>query len=201
MKAEVKGLPKRYSEYGFKGMEENNFNSQFIKLAKVIISQPPKSIVFCGGVGNGKTRLAVSIMRNHKPVESVTTVSRIFHQKETETKRAKIIRPCRSIFIIADEYFQHCNEAVSTYQSKMNYINDLLSYDICCIDDLGIENFSGAKQENLYLLINRAYTDERCIYLTTNFGLEELEKIDPRITDRLREMALILKFEGKSFRD
>ena len=201
MKAEVKGLPKRYFEYGFKDMIANKDNSEFIKIAKEQISLPPKSIVFCGGVGNGKTRLAVSIMRNHKPVESETIVSREYDQRGTEIKKAKIIRPCRSIFIISDEYFQHCNEAVSTYQSKMNYINDLLSYDICCIDDLGIENFSGAKQENLYLLINRAYTDERCIYLTTNFGLEELEKIDPRITDRLREMALILKFEGKSFRD
>jgi len=202
MKAEVKGLPKKYAGYGFTGLVENKENKHFIAMAKDYLAgkATKKSLVFCGGVGNGKTRIAVSILRNLKPIERKEVISSWITETGREEKSMTYKDSAKSNFIIADEFFQRCNEATANYQSKMDYINNLLAYDVLCLDDLGVENISPAKQENLYLLINQAYVEERTIFLTTNFYLEELEKIDPRITDRLKEMALILKFEGKSFR-
>jgi DNA replication protein DnaC len=83
----------------------------------------------------------------------------------------------------------------------MDLITDWLrNYDLVVIDDLRVQNFSPAKQENLYLIINRAYLDNKRLLITTNFEIEELEKIDVSITDRLVEMAELMKFEGESFR-
>lgn len=144
-----------------------------------------KSLVLCGNVGAGKTRLAVAILRN---------LVALPHPFSSDGWRKS-----SSIFLIADEFFQKLNDVVRQ-SSKLDLINRFLMHDVCCLDDLSIENFTPAKQENLYLLINRAYVDDKRLIITTNFTMEQLKEIDPRIADRLKEMAHILLFKGKSFR-
>ena len=203
MEAKVEGLPEKYNGYGFKDMIEIPENRKFIELGKKYIrgNSEKKSLVFIGNIGSGKTRLAVAILKNLIPVKSkmLLRVS-INDYGVRDEKYAEYYRGSRSRFIIADEYFQAMNDAAINRKSKMEIITELFSYDVLCLDDLGIENFSAAKQENLYLLINRAYVENKPIFLTSNFDMTELQKIDPRITDRLKEMAAIMKFEGKSFR-
>jgi DNA replication protein DnaC len=197
IRSEIEGLPKRYDGYGFQGLVENKFNKYFISIAKQYVKTGERrSIVFCGNVGSGKTRLAVAIMKNLKAIQKECLISKVGDIE----KKALIPQPARCLFLIADEFFQSCNDAATDHKSKLNLITDFLKYDVTCLDDLGIENVSPAKMENLYLFVNRAYIDERTIFLTTNFSMEELEKLDPRITDRLREIAIIMKFEGDSFR-
>ena len=82
----------------------------------------------------------------------------------------------------------------------MNFVKDLLLCDMIIIDDLGIANYTPAKQENLYLLINRIYLEEKRMVFTTNFTMEQLEKLDPRITSRLAEMSKILLFTEQDYR-
>jgi len=65
---------------------------------------------------------------------------------------------------------------------------------------LGISNFSPARQENLFVFLNRAYNYNRSIIITTNFTLEDFEKIDSRISSRLCEMAFIIEFNFDDFR-
>lgn len=187
LRAEVIGLPLRFKESGFKGMIVNEDNQGHIKICHDYFRYETEknSLVFLGNIGTGKTRLAIATLRNLKPL--------IHPASPTGFRRAK------AMFIIADEFFQTLNDAVRN-DSKLDIIKKYLQYDITCLDDLCIENFSPAKQENLYLFINRAYLDERKIIITTNFSMENLKSIDPRITDRLKEMAHFLLFEGKSFR-
>lgn len=197
MNSKITGLPKRYANYGFKGMVENKNNKKLIEFCKKYFLNPDKSLVMGGKVGTGKTRLAVAILRNIKAIEKEITILR---DSYGVTKTIKGREPASCFFIVADEFFQNCNDRITKGLSKEDYIKQILSYDLICLDDLGIENFTPAKQENLYLLINRAYLDEKTIIITTNFTMEELYLIDPRITDRLKEMSYILKFEGDSFR-
>lgn len=178
-------------------MVENTFNKNLISFCKDYFIKVDKSLVLCGKVGTGKTRLAVSILRNLQPIEKEITVMKNIYGEE---KKQIITQKAQALFIVADEFFQTCNDHISRGESKENYIKRCLSYDIACLDDLGIENFTPAKQENLYLFVNRAYLDERIIIITTNFTMEEMYDVDPRITDRLKEMSYILKFDGESFR-
>lgn len=198
LKAVVRNLPKKYEGYGFAGMIENDFNRSFIATAKEYLRGEikKKSLTMCGRVGTGKTRLAVAILRNLKPIMKDMIISKT----DAGTKKIPMLMPMNSIYVSATEFFQRCNEAVSSVGSKMDYINNLLLFDIVLLDELRTENFTPAKQENLALFVNQAYVNERTIFITTNFMMEELEKIDPPTTDRLNEMSLIMKFEGESFR-
>ena len=197
LKAVVKNLPKRYEGYGFTGMIENDYNRGFIQTAKEYLRGEikKKSLTMCGRVGTGKTRLAVSILRNLKPMMKDMTISKT----KDETKTIPMLMPTNSIYVSATEFFQRCNESAAD-GGKMDYVNNLLLFDVVLLDELRTENFTPAKQENLALFVNQAYIGERTIFITTNFMMEELEKIDPPTTDRLNEMSLIMKFEGESFR-
>lgn len=103
--------------------------------------------------------------------------------------------------MVCDEFFQELNDCAVNRESKQAVINRyLFENDVVLLDDLGIFNWSNAKQENLYLFINRAYLDNRRIIITTNFTPEELQAKDERITSRLKEMAMFLQFNGDDFR-
>ena len=49
-------------------------------------------------------------------------------------------------------------------------------------------------------IMNKTYLNQKRIILTTNFTMKEIAKIDRSIYDRLIEMAIIVSFNGKSFR-
>lgn len=189
-RAEIENLPALYKDCGFKSFEIKNEVMQkkydtCLEFAK--LKAEKKSIVLFGKVGTGKTHLAVSIMKN-------------FPKKRVNHPIIPY-QPFRSIFIIADEFFQELNDSQIYRKSKLEIIKGYLrNYDCICLDDLGIKNFTEAKRENLYLFINRAYLDKKKIILTTNFTMEEIEKIDERISSRLTEMAQLVAFNFNDYR-
>lgn len=144
-----------------------------------------QSIFLAGEVGNGKTHLAVSIMKHLAP--------------RTNIDGNKVGNKCK--FMIADEFFCEINDAVYMRKSKVQFITELFNkYDVICLDDLGVSNFTEAKKENLYMFLNRAYLDKHKIIITTNFTLEELRKHDPRIASRISEMCQLVRFEMPDYR-
>lgn len=191
-KAIIENLPKKFLDYDFKGMIESPANKSFIEFCKINYCNHrtnKKSLVFCGTIGSGKTRLAVATLKNIKPL-----------YKKALVEHYSGDRPVESYFIAADILFDKINEAVKQ-NGKEKFFKDLFArYDIILIDDLSFFNFTTAKQENLYLFVNEAYLNEKAIMITMNFALEDLKKADPRVYDRLREMAIIMEFKGKSFR-
>ena len=179
-------LPKKYYDKTY-----SNFETKTDKLAIIknkcydyaLGRLEKRSLIMVGNVGSGKTHLAVMIAKNLPNVLG------------THGERKQIVK-----FINADEMFTMFNDLVHEKKSKLEYINELLLCDLLIIDDLGVANYTPAKQENLYLLINRAYLDEKRIIITTNFTLEQLAKFDERVVSRLVEMAEIIRFTDKDYR-
>jgi DNA replication protein DnaC len=148
-----------------------------------------KSLILCGKVGTGKTHLTIAIAKNYSRPRSITTMEDIKGEQVFKIK-----------MIDADEFFWELNDIASSNKSKLEYLKNLLYNDLVIIDDLGIANFTPAKQENLYVLINKCYQNNFPIIITTNFTMEELEKVDARIPSRLNEMATILSFNFDDYR-
>lgn len=204
LRAEYFGIPKRFEDCGFKNFKTSPENQSkydlCLEFSKKLDSK--ESLFLFGNVGTGKSHLSVAIMKNLAPVKKEMKVSSEI--KSGDKKKLNTIEnlyAAKSIFLVVDEFFQELNDCAVNRESKQAVINKYLNeYDLVVLDDLGIVNWSNAKQENLYLFINRAYLDCKRIIITTNFTPEELQQKDERITSRLKEMGKFLKFNGKDYR-
>lgn len=189
----IDNLPKRYNKYDFDDMITNDDNRKHIENCKKYNSdfqiKGKTSIIFTENIGAGKTRLAVATLKNMKPKKIKSLI------KEYDGK----LRSHKSVYLLADMFFNKMNESASQ-GGKENVINSFLNYDIVLLDDLSLENFTPAKQENLYLLINEVYLQEKSIFITMNFSTDVLQKAEPRAADRLVEIATLMTFKGESFR-
>ena len=193
-------LPSKFKDKGFKNYYPRNsfeetLKEGLIKFAKDM--EEKRSLVFAGNIGTGKTHLAVAVLKNLIRIKrKIVTSSSNNQQNEIE-----ILDCQKSLFLVADEFFQELNDcAISKMSKEKCIINYLHSYDIILLDDLSTDNFTPAKAENLYLFMNRAYLDEKRLIVTTNFTMEYLESVNPRIASRLAEIAVFLKFEGEDYR-
>ena len=190
LKAKVKNIPRIFEDSGFNNFRERTPRCKSAKdkcLAFAKGELDKQFLILCGNVGNGKTHLAIATLKNLIPVNQQNAICEI--------------RPATGIVLIADEFFQELNDSFIQRISKLQIIKEYLqNNDVVCLDDLGVKNFTEAKRENLYLLINRAYLDKRKMIITTNFILEQIETIDERISSRLSENGEILYFKDEDYR-
>jgi DNA replication protein DnaC len=74
--------------------------------------------------------------------------------------------------------------------SYFTFFNRLVSVDLLHLDDLGAESRSEWVLEQLYAIVDRRYSDQRSIVVTTNLPLGELEQqIGARTVSRLVEIC------------
>lgn len=74
--------------------------------------------------------------------------------------------------------------------SYFTFFNRLVSVDLLHIDDLGAQNSTDWVLEQLYAIIDRRYSDQRSIVVTTNLEMAELEEqLGERIVSRLVEIC------------
>jgi DNA replication protein DnaC len=74
--------------------------------------------------------------------------------------------------------------------SYFTFFNRLVSVDLLHLDDLGAENRTEWVLEQLYAIIDRRYSDQRSIVVTTNLEEPELyEQLGDRIVSRLTEIC------------
>ncbi len=199
----IDSLPLKFKDAGFKNFVQSDENLRAYNtcLAFALGKTEKKSIMLTGKTGTGKTHLAIAILKNIPPVLKQFKISQIRGTFQNENKFYDKLERSTGKFFVADEFFQELNDCARNSESKKNLIERYLNEnDIILIDELRAQNWSPAKQENLYFIINRAYLNQKRIILTTNFTMEEIAKIDRSIYDRLVEMAIIVSFNGKSFR-
>ncbi len=81
-------------------------------------------------------------------------------------------------------------EAIEDEGGVMGFLDRLASVDLLHIDDVGAENRTDWALEQLYLIVNSRYEDERSIVMTTNLDPRELSnQIGARTVSRLVEMC------------
>lgn len=80
-------------------------------------------------------------------------------------------------------------------------INDLTTFPIIFIDDIGAEKQTEWGQEMLYLIVNRIYEAEKILFIATNLSFEEFSvKYGDRLTSRILEMCEMKEIIGEDKR-
>lgn len=132
------------------------------------------SVLITGGVGVGKTHLAVGWLKAH--LED--------HQAGLFTTVPDLLDAIRS------NYQGPGGKA----EQLINVVRDL---DAVVLDDLGVEKPSDWVSEKLYQIINHRYSWQKATVFTSNLAPDDLkERIGDRLVSRIIGMCQVLKLTG-----
>jgi len=167
-------LPKRFREVSFEREPVASMNDALLREVRTYVRaidqrlDEGRGIWFVGGVGTGKTTLAMLISK--AAMEADRTVA--------------IYSLPRLLALLRDTYDDDA-------QFSLNELIDrLCSVDLLHIDDVGAEQTTPWVLEQLYTVVNTRYEDGRALVLTTNLGQEGLvEQIGPRTVSRIYEIC------------
>lgn len=96
------------------------------------------------------------------------------------------------------------NKLAGMFEGKQEYIDNLNTYTLLIIDDLGAERKSEYMQEMVFNIIDSRYRSGLPMIITTNLNFEQLTSPEEitysRIYDRIIERCIPIKVEGTSRR-
>jgi DNA replication protein DnaC len=167
-------LPKRFREVSFDREPIASMNDSLIREVRSYVRSirerldEGRGIWFVGGVGTGKTTLAMLISK--AAMEADRTVA--------------IYSLPRLLAMLRDTYDDDAQYSLS------ELIERLCSVDLLHIDDVGAQQSSPWVLEQLYTIVNTRYEDGRALLLTTNLDREALvDQIGPRTVSRIFEIC------------
>ena len=167
-------LPKRFREVSFDREPVTSMNDALLREVRAYVRNigerlaEGRGIWFVGGVGTGKTTLAMLISK--AAMEAHRTVA--------------IYSLPRLLAMLRDTYDDDAELSLN------DLIDRLCSVDLLHIDDVGAEQSSPWVLEQLYTIVNTRYEDGRSLLLTTNLDRKELEdQIGPRTVSRIYEIC------------
>lgn len=169
--------------YIFHNVRFRKLNCENLATAKDYItnfeSRKQKGLFIHGGVGNGKTSLAVSI------------------GKELILKgfKVKFLSASRALRLLQGTY--------GSNKTFMGEVKRLARYDLLILDDMFRETYKDRTLTDMFDFIDYLYANCSNVIFTAN--TEQIEKVkaipDLRaILDRLRSMTKFVNFKGKSYR-
>ena len=137
------------------------------------------SLIFCGGVGAGKTHLAVGIAKE--------ILSRY--------RSALFMSVMGAVRSVKDTWR---NSGVSEGEALQNLIDP----DLLILDEVGVQFGSDTEKLILFEIINGRYENRRSTIIISNLAIENLtEYLGERVVDRLREGGgKLVVFDWPSYR-
>lgn len=172
------GAPTKYRSCSFEGFEAKSREQlQALRVVKEWVYGETPGLFLCGPVGTGKTHLAVSALL------------------------AMRARRWTGQFVSVLELLSKCRNSFRSGDGPEEILERLGMFDVLLLDDLGAEKPSEFSRETLGLIVDRAYREESCIIITSNFDFQGLAaRIDARSADRLNELCQAVKFSRPSYR-
>lgn len=168
-------IPRKYRGVSFDRAPVPDLDQTIVREVRRFVQEIDESLGkgqglwFMGDVGTGKTTLAMLVSKaalDNGHSVAIYSVPRLLAE-------------------IRDTY-----DADPGERSYMDFFRRLVAVDLLHLEDLGAEKRSDWVLEQLYSLVNERYEEERSILVTTNLGLEELERqIGPRTVSRLVEIC------------
>ena len=174
-------LPGRLNLYSFENYKPSKESNPNLNACKLYVKGWPDvgGMLMLGGVGTGKTHLAVSICKALRDVAAtcrMTTVNRIIRavrsswNKNTDDTEAKII---------------------------LRYVE----YDLLVIDEIGSQYGSDSERVIINEIINDRYEMDHKTILIGNVSITEANEIlGKRVIDRVTHNGDLLFFEWDSYR-
>jgi DNA replication protein DnaC len=178
---ERSGLSKRMKGYTFDNfnLSVNESAREACQMAVMYVDEweenreEGRGLYFCGGVGAGKTHLAVAVMN-----------------KLMEEKRVP------SLFVTVPEFLDNLREAYMIPGRDLDeWMDTVKNADLLVLDDLGSERPTEWVRERLFVIVNHRYREALPTIFTSNVGAEDLfTQLGERTTSRIVAMC------GKSIR-
>ena len=137
-----------------------------------------EGILFYGGSGNGKTHLAVAIVR-----------------EVVKQGYSAVFQPAAELQYRLNATYHDSEE------SETEIMNGLVEANLTVFDDLGKGKWSEKVEERIYVILDGRYRELRPTVITTNMKLSELENyVGHAVFDRLKEMCVFVLNSAKSYR-
>ena len=174
------GVPLRFQKCGLDNFGTRSRDQQRAVNAMQawVTSGCASGLYLVGPVGTGKTHLGVAALLE------------------------LLARRERGHFASAREFLLRCRDSFRSDVSLRYVLDDCTSTNALLLDDLGAEKYTEFARGTFDVLIDRCYS--RCrplLIVTSNLGLEGLaRKLDDCIADRLRELCVVVKVGGPSYR-
>src|SRR5215218_6287581 len=185
---ERSGLSKR-----MKGYALDNFNhgisksseKAFAKVMDYIMNwqenrEAGRGLYFCGGVGIGKTHLAVAVMNELMARKRVP-----------------------SLFVTVPEFLDNLREAYMIPGRDLDeWMDTVKNADLLILDDLGSERPTEWVRERLFVIVNHRYREALPTLFTSNIGPKDLaSQLGERTASRIIAMCDWISLEGEDFRE
>lgn len=176
-------IPKRYagkrlSDFEAKYQETAwELATRYVNRYEELKSQPKNGLCFVGPTGTGKTHLAYGILHS--------------------LAAAGVPCLCGSVPELMD--MLRPREQNTDVQDRIEILKNI---DVVVLDDLGAERSTDWVTERLYVILNARYSEMLPTIVTTNLGMDQLERLPGwgRIVSRLFEMCHLIRVDGADYR-
>jgi DNA replication protein DnaC len=139
-----------------------------------------RGLYFCGGVGTGKTHLAVAVMN-----------------ELMQRKRVP------SLFVTVPEFLDNLREAYMIPGRDLDeWMDTVKNADLLVLDDLGSERPTEWVRERLFVIVNHRYREALPTLFTSNIGPKDLaSQLGERTASRIIAMCDWISLEGEDYRE
>jgi DNA replication protein DnaC len=139
-----------------------------------------KGLYFCGGVGTGKTHLAVAVMNE------------LIRKKRTP-----------SLFVTVPELLDNLRETYNKPGRNLDeWMDAVQNAEFLVLDDLGSERTTEWVRERIFVIVNHRYREALPTVFTSNIGPKDLaEQLGERTASRIIAMCDWIALEGDDYRE
>lgn len=187
-KIQLMGVSKRHFNKTFESYIPSNEDQAFALesfkyFAETVIKKTCKNMIICGGVGVGKTHLAMAVCQYLAKHD-------LRHISACINTVTEIIRHFRASYSNDCEY------------TEQDSINKFSFTDLLVIDELGTSKGDDKELNILFEIINNRYEKKLPTLILSNLSIEEVKALlGDRMIDRLKEDGCrVLGVTGESYR-